>query len=133
LKSLGAVAASRERVLRFRGRVDFSIDGYSADPRELYEIREVREYVAALDASFPYWFWFLDPGTSSLLIIAASCCDCQSARNGTMRRLVIEPAALVDFTMRHFDALNRLAGIHDIPDAALEEISEAIGTWLSGA
>lgn len=133
LKSLLALTTSRERVLHFRGRVCLSIDGYSQDSRELYEIREVREYVATLDESFPYWFWFLDPGTSSLLIVAASCCDFRAVRHGITRHLVIDPTALVDFAMARFAALNHLADANDIPDDALAEVSETIGTWMSGA
>ena len=50
------LVATRENVLKFLGKCDFFIEGYDDDPRELFEIEEVREYLKRLDERFPYWF-----------------------------------------------------------------------------
>ena len=41
---LSRVLVDRSAVQRYRGRVDLSFRGYSNDPRELYEIQEVRQF-----------------------------------------------------------------------------------------
>ena len=43
--TLSRVLADRNSVQRYRGRVDLSFHGYSSDPRELYEIPEVRKFL----------------------------------------------------------------------------------------
>lgn len=40
-------------------RVDIAFYGYDDDPRELFEIQEVRQYVSDLDVKFPFWLFFL--------------------------------------------------------------------------
>ena len=47
---------------RFQQRVAVGIDGYDDDTRELFEIPDVRTYMAKLDADWPYWFYYLYPG-----------------------------------------------------------------------
>ena len=56
--SLSVLLADQRTVLRFRNAVNLSIDGYNDDPRELFEIGEVRNYIQELDSRFPYWFLF---------------------------------------------------------------------------
>ena len=49
-------------ITRFlRGTVIFSIEGYDADPRELYEIPEVREWFRELRERISSLFYYLDP------------------------------------------------------------------------
>jgi hypothetical protein len=119
-----------DRVHWFRHRVSLFIDGYNADARELYEIPEVRAYMTVLDEEFPYWFWFLNVRDSSLLVVAASCCDLRAHRTATMGQVSIEPFAMAQFAARHFDALNRLAHSYGIPEHALAEISGAISQYF---
>jgi hypothetical protein len=52
---------------RLKGRLIFEIRGYEDDPRDLWEIPEVRAWMKALDQAFPYWFYFMDVGPGSTL------------------------------------------------------------------
>ena len=61
-KTISGVLADKETIERFRGRVDLAFHGYSNDPRELYEMPEVRRFCAKLDDAFPFWFYFLSTG-----------------------------------------------------------------------
>lgn len=45
----------------YMGKLLMSFDGYGNDPRELQEIPEVRRFLAAIHAQWPYWFYFLEP------------------------------------------------------------------------
>jgi hypothetical protein len=50
---------SPERALSFFENVDIAFHGYDDDPRELFEIDEVRNFVIELDRQFPFWLFFL--------------------------------------------------------------------------
>jgi len=55
------------------GRMLFCIEGYDADPREIYLIPEVRCFYRALHRAWPYWLFFCDlneDGLNSMVI----CC-----------------------------------------------------------
>ena len=59
LRVLSRLLAGVATVREYRERVDIAFQGYDTDSRELFEIPEVRRFVAALDDSFPYWLYFL--------------------------------------------------------------------------
>jgi hypothetical protein len=59
MKTLRSCLESTECALSYFERLDVAFDGYNNDPRELFEIPEVREYVSILDSQFPYWLFFL--------------------------------------------------------------------------
>jgi hypothetical protein len=44
--------------LHCQGKINISFDGYDDDPRELFEIDEVREYIDLLDEAIPELFFF---------------------------------------------------------------------------
>ncbi|MFC6281162.1 chlororespiratory reduction 6 domain-containing protein [Polaromonas aquatica] len=70
LESLMVMADSRENTLLYRESLALLITGYDADPRELPEIPEVREFFARLTNEWPHWLWFLsrEQGTISLFM-----------------------------------------------------------------
>ena len=53
------------------GRVGVLFDGYDSDARALWEVPEVRAFVAAVDAEFPHWFFVADLRSPTLHVIAA--------------------------------------------------------------
>lgn len=53
----------------FKERVDIAFSGYDQHRDELWEIPDVRDYVAKLDAQFPYWLYFLSKNGSGLYVI----------------------------------------------------------------
>ncbi|MGE3261658.1 MAG: hypothetical protein AB7K68_07775 [Bacteriovoracia bacterium] len=52
---LTSFISNREGVLKYFGKVEVTVFGYDDDPRELYQIAEVRKFLKELDAKFPYW------------------------------------------------------------------------------
>ena len=93
-------------VKRLKGRLIFGIRGYDDDPRELFEIAEVRTWMEALSQEFPYWFYFMDLGPRSTLSLVAFClCSWEKVPGGK----VIPPEGLQNFLRAHFAAMNRLA------------------------
>ena len=83
---LSRLLASRDIIERFQGRVDLAFHGYSNDPRELYEIPEVRRFCAELDGAFPFWFYFLSAEGVTLQVIACCLCSVIKVRPGDRQR-----------------------------------------------
>jgi len=54
---------------KFCEKVALYIEGYDHDPRELWQIPEVRRFIKALNERFHYWLYFLDKNTGSLSMI----------------------------------------------------------------
>lgn len=55
------ISASDKLCRKFQGRVELSVAGYEKDPRELWEIEEVRRFFTFADPEVQHWFFFLDP------------------------------------------------------------------------
>ena len=125
---LSQVLANRKTIERFRGRVDLSFHGYSNDNRELYEIPEVRRFVAKLDDAFPHWFYFLSTENATLAVVASCLCSVTKLRPGTIRY----GADLAEFLGRHFDALNWLFETYALDERDNAAISESIIKYFSG-
>ena len=70
LGAFRALIASAETALAWRERVDFAIDGYNGTQWELFEIEEVRDFVAKLDEQFPFWLFFLSKRELGLQCVA---------------------------------------------------------------
>ncbi len=91
---------------RLKGRLIFGIRGYEDDPRDLYEIPEVRAWMQALDQVFPYWFYFMDVGPpSTLTFVAFSLCKWEKVPNGK----IIPPDELQRFLISNFAMMNVLS------------------------
>lgn len=59
LSTLRQIMASQPSAKTFMEKVDIAFHGYDQDPRELFEVDEIRAYVHKLDEQFPYWLFFL--------------------------------------------------------------------------
>ena len=123
---LSGVLGDRETVERFRGRVYVTFAGYSNDPRELYEIPEVRRFCARLDERFPYWFYFLSADGDTLRVIASCLCSVAQVEPG----VVGFGEDLVDFMTRHFDALNWLVDSYALDEQQNIEMSARVSEYF---
>ena len=57
----------RDAATKFCERVDVCCTGYAFDPRELWEIPEIRDFVYKVDQEFPFWCYFLSRKAEGLL------------------------------------------------------------------
>jgi hypothetical protein len=69
LETLSQLTSDITFIEYFRERVDISFEGYNGTSVELWEIPEVRNYVAELDSKFPFWLYFLSKNGEGLYII----------------------------------------------------------------
>ena len=114
--------ANRETIERLRGQVEIAFHGYSDDPRELYEIPEMRLFCAELDREFPYWFYFLSTEGVTLEVIACCLCAVASVRPG----VVGFGPDLVGFIERHLEALNWLVDSYALDEEHNIEITHGV-------
>ena len=126
-RTLSGVLATRNAVERHRGRVDLAFHGYSTDPRELYEIPEVRQFCAKLDDAFPYWFYFLATERVTLGMIACCLCSVTKLRPG----VVSFGPDLLQFMTRHFESLNWLFDNYSLDEMHNVEISRNVTEYFS--
>ena len=124
--TLSRVLADRDTVERYRGRVDLAFLGYSADPRELRDIPEVRRFCAKLDDAFPYWFYFLSTDGVTLGVIAACLCSATPVRPG----VISFGPDLLDFLSRHYEALNWLFDNYSLDERLNVEISGKVAEYF---
>jgi hypothetical protein len=127
LKVLESVLYDGETVRMFQGRVNIAFDGYDNDSRELYEVPEVRQYLAALDSKFPYWFYFLSTANDTLKLIAFCFCRTRKIKTGLA---FPEPHDFQGFMIVHFDALNRLFSCFQLDESINQEISGSIADYF---
>jgi hypothetical protein len=123
LQVLRQLAGNPEEALAACGRISLVIDGYDADPRELFEVPEVRRYIKALDDMWPYWFFFLSQADDSIKIVESCLCDSIEVIPGVTS---IDNEQLNAYLTRHFSAMNHYCEALNLPESKIEEISEGV-------
>jgi len=66
------VATPPAELLRLRGKILFTIEGYDEDPAEIYEIEAVRKFYTKVHRKWPCWMFYADLNSGCLTAIA--CC-----------------------------------------------------------
>ncbi len=125
--NLSRVLADRNAVEWYRGRVELAFYGYSNDPRELFDISEVRHFCSKLDDAFPYWFYFLSTDRATLGVIACCLCSVTQVRPGA----VSFGSDLFDFITSHYEALNWLFENYSLDESNNVEISGNVADYFS--
>lgn len=120
---LRSLTADRGVAVEFCGRVSLVVDGYNDDPRELFEILEVRAYIKRLDQAWPYWFFFLSQADESVKLLKSCLCDTIEVVPGVTS---IDLDQLDQSLARHFAAMHRLSEELDLAKDACEEVAEGI-------
>jgi len=130
LASLRELTADRKVALEFCGRVSLVIDGYNDDPRELFEIPEVRAYLKRLDHEWPYWFFFLSQADDSIQMLESCLCDTIEVIPGVAS---IDLDQMDHALTRHFGAMNRLRQELNLPEEICGQIAEGVISLIHNA
>lgn len=108
---------TRERTLAYAGKLVLEFEGYDHDPREVYEIPELRRFMRAVTSQWSSWLHFLrdDPETHQFPLLYALLCDVKIHRlDGRVGTEFISPpqlAATIDQLNRGAAALYALHGL----------------------
>ena len=127
---LRGVSADRHAALELCGRISLIVDGYNDDPRELFEIPEVRAYIKHLDQEWPYWFFFLSQADESIKLLESCLCDTIEVIPGVAS---IDLEQMEHALSRHFSAMNRLCADLSVPEEICEEVAEGIISFIHNA
>jgi hypothetical protein len=120
---------TKSLVRSLKEKVDISIFGYDDDPRELFEIPEVREWVQKLDEAFPYWFYFLSKEFPGLNFIAFALCEYHRLSSGGFE---IESRNLAKFLISHFPAMNEICESLGFSVEKIRELTDNVIFYFLG-
>ena len=121
--ALSGLLVDEATVRRFQGSVTVSFDGFNHDPREIYEIPEIRCFCAELDKHFPYWLYFLSMDDSSLKMMAFCLCEIENAGPGLAS---VDGDNLLGFIYPHLAAMNELFDRYSLDEATNRSISDNV-------
>ena len=110
-----------------RGRLALAFHGYDSDPRELWQIPEVRVFMRLLDDTFPYWFYLMDLTTDGLKMVAFCLCRITTPMPGAT---AINPTDFRVFLERHFGTMNQLLDHWQVPEEENVQASEAVERYF---
>jgi hypothetical protein len=127
LMGLSVFAQSPALAPQARGKVRIEFAGYDRDARELWQIPEVRQYVADLDDVFPFWFFFADLRSDTLHVLASCLCRVTETTPG---QTAFNRDDLNRFFERQFGGMNHLWAAHSLSDDANIEVSEQIAEYF---
>jgi hypothetical protein len=122
LTALNSFLETQERVAWGRGRITLIFEGFDDDPRDVWNIPEIRRYIEKLDEQFPYWFYFADLDAHTLKVLALCLCRVVKVGNGSTP----DPEDLKHFLASHVIALNILCDRFDLGDEIKEEITKQV-------
>jgi hypothetical protein len=121
--------ATKELAYECRGKVEISFFGYDDDPRELFEIDEVRRYVELLDKAIPELFFFVRAEEPTYTLRTLALCLCNVTWEGerstpkVARRVVVDIGGILGFLERHFLGLNEISDWLGLPEEENKKIS----------
>lgn len=69
---LSVFSESREFAKKYANALSVMFAGWESDPREVYEIDEIRNFVGELTKVWPFWFHFENKVDHNLLVIMKS-------------------------------------------------------------
>ncbi|MEK6321222.1 MAG: DUF4365 and DUF1817 domain-containing protein [Acidobacteriota bacterium] len=124
--------STKELAFECQGKIEFSFSGYDLDPRELFEIGEVRAYVALLDAALPELFFFVrtevPAQTLRTFVFCLSEVSWEDGRStpDVTRKVSFNTDRLGEFFARHFPALNEMTEWLEMPIEENKRISYAV-------
>jgi hypothetical protein len=127
LRTLSQLVRDRWTVLNFRSRLSLGFFGYDDDPRELYEIQEVRRFAAELDRKFPFWLYFLNLRDGALALIFLCVCRSSIGSNGM---LVLEKGEREKFLVDHYKAVNWLFVTYGLDERDNEALTAQVSDYF---
>lgn len=108
--------------------IEISFNGYDEDPREVFEIDEIRDFVRKLDLEFPYWLYFMNPSYPGLFAISM----CILPPNpDAITKTQIHPQNLVNLLERRwFPALYHIGKWTLMSESELDMIAVRCGEYF---
>lgn len=126
---LNSLLESPEKALAYKENVDLSFYGYDDDPRELFEIPEVRNFASQLDDKFPFWLFFLSRFGLGLQCLFFCMMPPYLTPAAKARILPERMAQLLE--NRWLPAMNNIAQYAGLHDIEIEKLTERGISYLT--
>jgi hypothetical protein len=119
------IRSNKEIAFSCRGKVEISFSGYDKDPRELFEIEEVRRYVKCLNQTLSEFLFFVPTSKRSgtLLTFVTCLCDAYWLRP---QWVDFDREKLAEFLTAHWPGLNQMTNWLGMTDEETIAITNAV-------
>jgi hypothetical protein len=128
LDTLYDLIEDEDSIKRFKNSLTIGFDGYDKDSRDLWEIKEVREYIRGITLKFPHWFYFCSIEDHSLWLILLAQCRLTKIGPGNFKYNSKDASGVKEFL---FQSLNDLFKTHNLETEELEIIPKQIENYYS--
>jgi len=130
------LSINRESLLKKRGTLEVLIAGYDNDPREVYEIPEIRHwYSESIKAGIP-WFYFLGKHANGmgLTVLLFSYCDIEVKlkKSGNTYVEIADVEQIFEWLDQNYNNLNKFTEDKGIPSEINKEMSGRAYALVSG-
>jgi hypothetical protein len=112
---------TKEMAAQCQGKVEIMFSGYDDDSREIYEIKEIRDYISKLDSILPDLFFFVRSEPPAFTLSTFALCQTtfefvgDISKSAKVKHLSVDPRPIAHFIARHCPALNQLTQWLDMP------------------
>lgn len=126
---LDRILSTKELAAHCQGIIEISFHGYGDDPRELYEIPEMRRYIPIFVKALPELFFFAYTGersfTLSTIALCLSTVEVQSRKPNKENKIRVEFSTkeIADLLDSHFPWLNTMTEWLNMPIEENKRIS----------
>lgn len=127
LKFAKLFTSTEQNAWNTRGSVSLSFAGYCSDPRELWEISEVRAYVKKLTTEWPTWMFFLDGSLCSLVTCFMCLCEMARTDDPNKHRVVSLPREVLT---QGFEGIQKICTKYKFGEDMCSEIWNQVATSL---
>jgi hypothetical protein len=109
-----------QALAQLEGRLNLFINGYDDDPRQLYEIPEVRRFYYSLFDVWPYWLYFCQFNQNLLLMMICRWAGYRNLNEIVSIRSVLDDDALNRFAHEALPSMNDAFERAELPEASIE-------------
>ncbi|WP_394789647.1 hypothetical protein [Rhodoferax sp.] len=127
MKFANLFASTSQNSWNSRGNVRLVFSGYCNDPRELWEIPEVRSYVKKLTEAWPEWMFFLDTTDQTLRVCFMCLVQMERTADPGVHRVVDLPT---DVLVQGFSGINKLCKKYQFSDVVRDISSREVAACI---
>lgn len=120
----------RKNIRKYKHMVTITFSGYEADPREVFEVPEIRQFMLALTQKFHFWFYFLNIENGSLMTVTACIYGAKQIDNGHLQ--FNNPQDLLNFYEYQLDTCRFLAKETPFTEEETRELEREVNLYYLG-
>lgn len=128
LKFAKLFASTKQNAWNTCGGVSLVFDGYRSDPREIWEIAEVRAYVKKLTTAWPTWMFYLDNSRYSLVVCFMCLCEMKRTDDPNTHRVVSFSNEMVNLG---FEGIEHICSKFEFGEDTCQQISNHVASSLN--